>query len=212
MIDPMIIKEITAHHEAAHAVLTHISKFHSLIGVIRLASEDIGDTFVSLSKRKLARAGKPTDLEVLTDPDYVEDASTIYLAGFAAELHYCKLNAQLPENYILNRTYSDNDYNAVKELISKAGLPKDKMSFYETQASAVVVGNWRHIQEFAGLILNSNGNTVDAVDAMDYLDSVFGTHSLYPMGRRLTAANYGTHTFKRIVAAYKKKNKLGDQK
>jgi len=198
MIDPMII---TAHHEAAHAVLTHISKFHSLIGAmqvshpilneggdeifpaIRLASEHIGDTRVLLSKKKLARAGKPTGLEVLTDPDYVEDASVIYLAGFAAELYYCKLNAQLPKNYILNRTYSDNDYNAVKELISKAGLPKDKMSFYETQASAAVARNWRHIQEFAGIILNSNGNTVDAVDAMDYLDTVFGTHSLYPIGK-----------------------------
>jgi len=183
MIDPMVIKEITAHHEAAHAVLTHISKFHSLIGAIRLASEDIGDTFFSLSKKKLARAGKPTDLGMLTDPDYIEEASVICLAGFAAELHYCRLNSQVSGNYIPGRSYSDNDYNTVKELISKAGLPKDKISFYEKQASEAVARNWRHMQELAGLILNSNGNTLDAVDAMDYLNSVFGTHSLYPIGR-----------------------------
>jgi hypothetical protein len=207
MIDLMVIKEITARHEAAHAVLTHISKFHSLVGAkssygdmqvshpilnedgdeifpaIRLASEHIGDTRVLLSKKKLARVGKPTDSGVLTDPDYVEDASIIYLAGFAAELHYCKLNSQVSEHYIPERSYSDNDYNAVKELISRAGLPKGKISFYEKQASEAVTRNWRHIQEFAGLLLNSNGNTLDAVDAMDYLDSVFGTHSLYPIGR-----------------------------
>jgi len=175
-LDEPTLVALTAFHEAAHAVLAHVSQFYSLIGYIQLYSRDIGDTYVSLSRRKLAQAGKPTDISVLVDPDIVQDGSLIYLAGYASEKHYYRIIldrcTQLPD-----RSYPENDYAVVRQLIENAGFSSNILSGFEVQASNSVEQRWHTIELLASMILRSENRTLDAIDAIEFLDRLLGTNS-----------------------------------
>jgi len=83
--------ELTAFHEAAHAVLAIRSSYHIVSGDLTISADGAGEAPIGASEQKLVAAGKPTDPALLlADPDYIRELVRILFAGILAE----KIRAQ----------------------------------------------------------------------------------------------------------------------
>lgn len=165
--------KLTALHEAAHVVLSYLSSYHFLAGDITLTSDSTGETFVSLSKRKLLLEGKEITAVTASDPEVVEDAAIIFYAGLEAERIYCEKN-----RITLDESHSANDYNYVEELIGKSDpvFEGDRNSLIAFSREAVLA-NWEPITLIAEFLQKSHNNSISAVTAIEILDQGFGNNS-----------------------------------
>jgi|GEM_PF-5234468 len=165
--------ELTSLHEAAHVVLSYLSSYHFLTGDITLTSDSTGETFVTLSKRKLLEEGKEISAGTVSDPDIIADAATIFYAGLEAERIFCEQN-----NIDLDESHSANDYNQVDMLIENS-VPEfetdvNKLIAFSREA---VLANWEPITQFAQLLQDSPDNSISAFTAIKFLDLGFGRNS-----------------------------------
>jgi hypothetical protein len=165
--------ELTSLHEAAHVVLSYLSSYHFLTGDIRLTSDSTGETFVTLSRRKLLLEGKEISVDTASDPEVIEDAAIIFYAGLEAERIYCEQN-----NISLDESHSANDYNYVDQLIDNSNPPfetnRNSLIAFSHQA---VLANWEPITQIAEFLQHSHNNSVDAITAIEILDEGFGNNS-----------------------------------
>jgi len=160
------IKRLTALHEAAHVVTTYFSGYHSLVGKICINYDTTGETFVSLSKKKINAMGKGQDTTIMKDPEVVIDAAIIFYSGFEAEKIYCKKINVKP-----NISFSMNDYNNVDELINNAdpsvAITKEKLIEFSNK---IVNRQWNTIETVAEQLLQSKNNCLEAFEVLDILD------------------------------------------
>jgi len=158
-------RTITALHEAAHAVCTHHSSFHSLVQDITISSDTTGETFVGLSRQKASNKGKLASPKIVIDPDVVVDAAIIFFAGYEAEKVYCERN-----NIRTDFSHSINDYNQVDLLIRRATptvtTSKEELISWSNQ---VVTQNWQTIELVANRLSTSSTGSLDAVSAIDLI-------------------------------------------
>lgn len=167
------MKELTSLHEAAHVVLAYLSSYHFLTGDIRLTSDSTGETFVTLSKRKLLEQGKEISAHTASDPEIIEDAAIIFYAGLEAERIYCEQN-----NITLDESHSANDYNYVQQLIENSNprFEGDRNSLIAFSREAVLA-NWEPINQLADFLQLSTNNSLSAFTAVEILDLGFGNNS-----------------------------------
>jgi len=76
------MEKLTAIHEAGHTVAAYLSKYHFLLGEITLSSDTNGETFVTLSAKKVKKEAKTLTQYFLQDPEIIEDLAVVYFAGF----------------------------------------------------------------------------------------------------------------------------------
>lgn len=157
---------LSAIHESAHAVAAYISKYHFLIGDISLQSDDLGETFVSLSKKKVIAAKLPVDLNVIMkNKDVLTDIAVIFYSGYFAEVFYSKKN-----NLKVDISFSKNDFNTVMELEKKGGINLDKDEINQITVK-LIEENWNAIEALANVL--ENKKKILAVDVIELLDSNF---------------------------------------
>ena len=161
-------EKVTALHEAAHAVTTHISKFHSLIDDVSIFSATTGETFISLSKTKLISQGKSL-LHTMKDDEVVEDRAIIMYAGLEAEKIYCEKYKGVP----LDINYSANDYGIVDEVVSHCSNPSiDKKQLIFKSRDAVIM-QFDKIRELADCLIKSPTKSIDLLLLTDALNASF---------------------------------------
>lgn len=163
------LEKLTALHEAAHVVATYLSLYHNLIGNISLISDTTGETFVTISRRKIDQSGKISTNNIQFDPDLIIDAAIIFYAGFEAEKIYCQKYNQTPDI-----SHSLNDYNRVRDLINNANGEMEISNVNLISLSKqIVVEYWDAILTIADQILNSQNRTLEAIDAVETLNKGF---------------------------------------
>jgi hypothetical protein len=171
-MDSQQMKNLTAIHEAAHTVTAYLSKYHFLTKVIALTSDQSGETFVTLSKKKLAKLQKPLIAETSKDPDIVKDAATIYYSGFEAEKIFSEKNS-----IATDISFSKNDYEHIEFLIQESNdITIDKLEL-QKESFIIVNSNWSAICQIAEQLLSASGNSVDAVHIIEILDKCYGNNS-----------------------------------
>ena len=167
------MKNLAAIHEAAHVVVAYLSKYHFLVKFINLTSDTNGETFVSLSNKKLINAGKKLNDSVLKEPELIEDAAIIFYAGFEAETLYCNNNA-----VEIDISFSRNDYNNINSLIKNSNSPlKTSKEKLISNTRIIIEDNWFAIEKIAEAILGSNNNILYAIDAIEILDNIYNKNS-----------------------------------
>ncbi len=82
----MTVQAEAAYHEAAHAVLAHLSLFFTLAGSVSVQNAGTGFADVGPSRRKLAARSKPTDVSVENDPEVMTELAVILFAGMEGEI------------------------------------------------------------------------------------------------------------------------------
>ena len=167
------MEKLTAIHEAAHVVTAYLSKYHFLLGQITLSSDTNGETFVSLSSKKINKEAKEATQSILQDPEIIEDVAVIYFAGLEAEKIYCEKNSSTVDS-----SFSMNDHNFVDNLIANANTPltktKDNLI---TITQELVRNNWATIDTISEAILKATNKSLDAVDAIEILDRAYNKNS-----------------------------------
>ncbi|QQP96616.1 hypothetical protein [Lysobacter enzymogenes] len=140
----MTIQREAAYHEAAHAVLAHKSKYHAIVGEINLLDYGAGELYLSLSRSKCARGGKPQDPSAQRDKDVAQDFAVVLCAGLAGEIIASEHDKTLTPNPVA----AEPDYDIMKLQLQKAGLSK-KHDLYEKQAHELLKENWKAVDNLA---------------------------------------------------------------
>lgn len=161
----MTIKREASFHEAAHAVLANLSKYHAIVGDINLQNYGAGEIFISLSKSKCAAGGKPQDASAQKDKDVAKDLAVVLCGGFAAEKIAAKIDASLNPN----EQCATPDYQLAEQQLQMAGLSK-KYDVYQAQANQILEANWKAVETLANYLF---ANT--SADPQQILDIINGT-------------------------------------
>lgn len=140
----MTLKREAAYHEAGHALMARLSKFHEVISGIDLADYGAGEVFISLSKRKLKSAGKPVDLHVATEPEVARDLALILVAGYVAE----KLANSFDQSLVPSLECAKPDHKLLKQQLSNAGL-SNKFDRFESDAEDILKSKWKVVNSLA---------------------------------------------------------------
>jgi len=140
----MAIKREAAYHEAAHAVLTSISKYHAIVGDINLLSDGAGVFYLSLSKSKCAAEGKPQDSSAQMDKDVSRELATILCAGFIGE----QIASERDTTLTPNPECAEPDHTLAKRQLQAAGLSK-KYDRYQSQARELLENHWNTVERLA---------------------------------------------------------------
>lgn len=149
-----------AYHEAGHAVLARKSTYHEVVGEVSLGSYKSGVTAVSLSKRKLLRAGKPADSSACRDPDVAREIAAILCGGLVAEQIAKEKGRKLSPT--LDPAASDHQF--ARDQLAGAGLDTE-LTPHQAQAGALLREHWDHVERLAVALLSTGSR--DAVDVHD---------------------------------------------
>jgi hypothetical protein len=160
-------------------VLAYLSDYHHIAGISPIIiRDDSADSFVSMSHKKLALMHKGGDKEDLVrDEDIVSDLAVICLAGYVGEEMYYKNIGEDTNTPAPDKSYSQNDYFAVEQMMINAGMEPNRLSEFEIQARANVEKNWDSISNLADEWINSGSDSLDPVDIVEFLDQIFGRNS-----------------------------------
>lgn len=156
------MKREAAFHEAGHAFLAYTSRFHRLYGQINLAEYGQGAAYISLSKEKLSKGGKPLTREVERDQDVAKDFALILVGGLVAE----QLAATFHEDIVPNARCAEPDYDSLRQRLFDAGLPDHSHSF-EAEAKHLLKLHWEQIEKIVKLLTDSG--FADAEDIVEEL-------------------------------------------
>lgn len=157
----MVIKREAAYHEAAHAVLAHFSKYHTIIGDINLLSYGAGELYMSLSKSKCAAGGKPQDASAQRDKDVARDFAIVLCAGLIGE----KIASTLDSTLTPNPECAYPDHVMVMQQLQIAGLSK-KYDFYQLQARELLEQHWIIVDRLAEHLFANHSARPDQVVAI----------------------------------------------
>lgn len=164
-------EKIAAYHEAGHVVCAVASRYHNLVLPISVEGA-FGEAPIALSKSKAKAGGKPTEVAAaLADPDIAVDAAVVFLAGFAAEVRYCRTMEDAGGTAEPDRALSENDYEAVAFVLGCAdvGTPLPAL---EAAAAERVGELWPVVRDFAEE-LHRRG-VFDPVDAVEFVQQRLG--------------------------------------
>ncbi len=159
----MCIKKEAAYHEASHAVVANLSIFHSLVDQIDLKNYGSGETFISLSKRKLIAKGKSADSSNQHDKEVIIDMVVILCAGIVGE----EIASEKHEAIIPDSTCSEPDKEFALELLQEAGLD-DNLNIYNKSARKILVDEWDNVESLANALFQEN--SMLAIDVLDMLN------------------------------------------
>ena len=140
----MTIKREAAFHEAGHAVVAHRSKFHNIVGPINLEAYGSGETYISLSKRKLLANGKDAEPSAAKDKEVAADLAVILAAGLVAE----RLAESHEPGITANPECALPDHELMQQQLSGAGLSK-KFDQHEGAAKQVLETEWKLVSSLA---------------------------------------------------------------
>jgi ATP-dependent Zn protease len=160
----MTVKKEAAFHEAGHAVIAHLSRFHAIIGGINLENYGAGEIFVSLSKTKLAANGKATDASSQRDKEVATDLAVVLSAGLVAE----HIAESKDSNLSANPQCAEPDHELMKQQLEGAGLSK-KFDRHEEAARKLLEDNWDLVNELAEHLFENQ--SVDAVYLRDFIEA-----------------------------------------
>lgn len=161
----MAIRKEAAYHEAAHAVIAHYSKYHSLVKEINLMNFGAGEIFVSLSKSKCLRNNKPGDATARFDPDVAKELAVILCAGYRGEV----IAAQKDSLVIPDESCSEPDYELAVQELKGAGLSR-RYNFHQQTGTELLMLHWDHVEILANKLFESS--KMDAVDIIELLDEL----------------------------------------
>jgi hypothetical protein len=161
-------ERLTALHEAAHVVTTYLSEYHFLTGEVSLQSAITGETFVALSTTKLQSKQKFSS-DAMRDPEVVKDVAVIFYAGFEAEKIYCDRYKSVP----LNDYYSQNDFNAVDELIRNSHDPTINKTLLKEKSKGIIIEHWLLIWETSQQLIQSDNKSIYSYDLTGALNAYF---------------------------------------
>jgi hypothetical protein len=137
-------EKLPAYHEAAHAVIAVVSRFHRILAVINVR-DAFGEAPVSVSKERLLAGGKKADRSIiLADPEIAQESARIFLAGYAGEVRY----SQTVKDTQPDMSLCQNDYNETAEVLARAKV-ETPLAELEVQSAALVEQYWPVIVEFA---------------------------------------------------------------
>ncbi|ELB2790462.1 hypothetical protein O4H51_05305 [Aeromonas hydrophila] len=140
----MKIKREAAYHEAAHAVLASISKYHAIIGDINLLSYGAGEIYISLSRSKCATGGKPQDPSAQKDKEVARDFATVLCAGFVGE----QIASERDSTLTPNPECAKKDHALIEQQLQIASLSK-KYDLYQSQARELLEKHWDTVERVA---------------------------------------------------------------
>ena len=140
----MAIKREAAYHEAAHAVLANLSKYHAIIGNINLLNYGAGEIYISLSRSKCAAGGKPQDPSAQKDKEVARDFATVLCAGLVGE----QIASERDSTLTPNPECAVPDHALVEQQLQIAGLSK-KHDLYQSQAREVLEKHWDTVERLA---------------------------------------------------------------
>ena len=164
----MTIKREAAYHEAAHAVLASISKYHSIVKYINLHKYGAGEIYIALSKNKCAAGGKPQDISALKDKEVAQDFATVICAGLIGE----KIASEQDNTLTPNKECAKEDYALMKQQLQHAGLSINS-AMYETQARVLLEKHWDTVERLASYLFSNQMASPDQVSTI-----IIGTSDL----------------------------------
>lgn len=159
----MAVNDEAAFHEAGHAVAAYWSRYHSLIRRVSLQDYGAGQTYISLSKKKLAAESKPVSSAMEADADVTSDYVVILSAGLVAE----EIAEELEDGITANELCACQDREFIKQRLLDAGLAPEPAR-YETEARKLLRSRWGQVVGLASLLYR-NVET-DAVDVIEFLE------------------------------------------
>lgn len=140
----MTIKREAAYHEAAHAVLADLSKYHAIVGEINLLSYGAGELYISLSRSKCAAGGKPQDPSAQKDKEVGRDFAVILCAGLVGE----QMAAERDVTLTPNPESAEPDHALAQQQLQIAGLSR-KYDLYQAQARDLLGKHWNTVERLA---------------------------------------------------------------
>jgi len=163
----MTIKREAAFHEAGHAVAAYRSRFHSIVGTIKLAEYGAGQADVSLSKKKLVASGKPANQAAQMDKEVAADLAVVYCAGLVAE----RIAERMELGLKANPKCAEPDHVSALQQLSAAGLSQ-KLDLHERAAERLLEKDWNLVAALAENLLASG--SADAADVLAFLNAQTG--------------------------------------
>jgi len=142
------IKPEAAYHEAGHAIMAYLSKYHLLAGPIELADYGAGEAYIGLIPSKLTSAGIEADEAAQRNPDVAKDLGRVLVAGLMAE----RIAAEHDPALTPNPTCAQPDYAMLVQQLAAAGLSR-KYDRLETEARATLEAHWDKVEALAGWLL-----------------------------------------------------------
>lgn len=157
----MTIQREAAYHEAAHAVLAHISIFHAIVGDINLLRYGAGELYISLSRSKCAAGGKPQDASAQRDQEVAKDLAIVLCAGLVGE----QIASELDSTLTPNPECAEPDHALAEQQLQNAGLSK-KYNLYQSQARDLLQKHWDTVEKLAKYLFANRSATRDQVVAI----------------------------------------------
>lgn len=159
--------EVRAHHIAATIVAVHVSKHHTLRGVLYLSEHTEKGHHVIFDPVK-SKASTADRVSSEDDPEVMLERAIIDLAGFEAEEIYHIVN-HLPDHGRRVR-----EHHAVMEDASRGIGDMDvKRSDLVRMTLELVSRNWFAVRDLARLLLLSESGSLDSIAAMQRLDRMY---------------------------------------
>ena len=157
----MTIKREAAYHEAGHAVLAHLSKFHGLGGSINLGTYGAGIAPVCLSRSKLVNGGKNPDRTSRRDKEVAKDLAVILCAGLAAE----RIAAEMDPTLTSDEECAIPDHEFMRQELKAAGLAR-YFDRHEQIARELLIANWNQVSTVAERLFAATKLSLDELDGI----------------------------------------------
>jgi hypothetical protein len=151
-------KPEAAYHEAGHALLAHVSRFH-IVGPIDLTSAGNGALFVGLSRSKCIAAGKAVSAATKRDPDVARDLAVILVGGLEAE----QIAAESDPGLSPSAHAAVLDQALLSEALAGAQLSR-KFDRYQGQAVASLRANWPKVEALVRVLLRDGACPSEAAE------------------------------------------------
>jgi len=154
-------RQITAYHEAAHAVLAYHSRFYSQSGRIHLKAEGGGVIRISVDREKLnafqvGRSGFEDPL-----PAMAEDHAVILCGGVVGAAIAWKVDliqSRIPRN-------PGSDHAIAASELKAAGLPDD-LEPYHARAREALEREWWAVEKIAAFLFTTEDADAEVVREM----------------------------------------------
>ena len=154
----MTIKREAAYHEAAHAVVANLSKYHIIHGGINLLNYGAGEFYAALSRSKCAARGKPQDPSAAKDKDVAKDFAILLCAGLVGE----QIASEHDDTLAPDPECAEPDHALAQQQLQLAGL-SEKYDIYQEQAREILKVHWNTVEKLAAYLLEHNSASPEEI-------------------------------------------------
>ena len=164
----MTIKLEAAYHEAGHAIMAFLSKYHSLVWEINLAEYGAGSASIALSRSKLIAESLAEDVENARVPEIVKDLVLILVSGLVSE----QIAAGLAKSLAPNKFCAEPDHKLAVQQLKNARPPlPNKLDRFECEARETLITHWAVVDALAKKLFASHSMCV--TDVNEFITSKF---------------------------------------